>query len=208
MVRHEDDCGGLNDRACIKRHRRDELGEETPVRGVEAVVVLRHGTGQREIALHHGTEDLAHLLVADLRQARQAAVARQRRQVDEAARQPGDTRAVVAHALELAGHVQQAHDLAEIAGHRRLCEDRSVAELMSRALQIVEAHILLDDQRRHVRVALGERPHRAHRRERHPLTHLGDGLPQARQILGQRGAELRRRRRRWSAARHPKRPVM
>jgi len=61
---------------------------------------------------------------------------------------------VIAHSLELVGHVQEPEDLAKIARHRSLGEDHRQAMLVDLGLARVDLGIAADDRRRHVHVAV------------------------------------------------------
>jgi hypothetical protein len=78
---------------------------------VDPVVAGGDGAGPVDVTGDQGAEDVAHLHLAGLGELGKVEVAGERREVGELAAALGDAGAVVAHPLQLAGHVEEPESL-------------------------------------------------------------------------------------------------
>ena len=110
---------------------------------------------------------------------------------------------MIAHALELVRHVQEAEDLAQIAGNRSLGEDHRQAVLVDLRMARIDRAVGGDDPRRDVHVPVDEGTGGVGDGDVDHLTHLQDQVAHLPLLALQRGAM-----RVGQRLHQPNRPVM
>ena len=139
-------------------HELDDGVERGVIEAVDLVVLDRDlarldriGFDEREEdAVDEDGRQLGHLGQMDVVLER-----RLRRELDD---RLGDRRGVVAHPLELVGHVVERQQVAQVAGDRLLGGDRHRDQARDRALGFVDDRVALDDLEGQSGIVGGERP--------------------------------------------------
>ena len=122
---------------------------------VHAVVACGDGAGPVDVAGDQGAQDVTHLRLARLGELGEVDVGGEGRQVGELAATLGDAGAVIAHPLQLAGHVEEAEGLTELGGLCRVGQ-RLEGERAHLDEEGVDAGVVADDRGTEVDIALDQ----------------------------------------------------
>ena len=187
VVGDEHQVGRPEDRGVVLGHHLDQVVEEAVIDAVDPVIPGSDAARLEDIARDHGGEDAAHLVAAVGGHLGDVDVCLQRRQVGQVARELGDAHAVVAHALQLRGHVEQPDDLAKLARLRALVDDEREGQLAQLALAVVDQRVVRDHTRAEAHVALGEAARRLGDGRVDKLAHVRDDPAQVGQLVPEGG---------------------